>query len=85
MQPCILLTLLIVSALHALSGLNSDAANLILGVIRVVLTGAFIASNNAASPPTSPQRSMVGSVPRDIRTVLSRLDLEPDFIRYATC
>ncbi|KAI0363915.1 hypothetical protein BV20DRAFT_957318, partial [Pilatotrama ljubarskyi] len=94
MQPCILLALLMVSALHTLSGLNSDAANLVLGIIRVVLTGAFIASNNPHGKRrerpqlgslTDEQRSILESVPRDIRTVLSRLEVEPDIIRYATC
>ncbi|KAI0355757.1 hypothetical protein OH77DRAFT_1402453, partial [Trametes cingulata] len=87
-QPYILLTLLIISAVHAISGLNSDAANLVLGAIRVVLTGAFIASNKTTSPPVLralEQQTTLDSIPRDIRTVLSQLNVEPDFVRYACC
>ncbi|KAH9853713.1 hypothetical protein C2E23DRAFT_727959, partial [Lenzites betulinus] len=87
LEPCILLALLITSALHTLSGMNSDAANLILVTIRVVLTGAFIGKRckGARSALTDQQQSMLDSIPRDVRTVLSRLGVEPDIIRYATC
>ncbi|KAH9846544.1 hypothetical protein C2E23DRAFT_574361 [Lenzites betulinus] len=112
LQPCILIALLVTSALHTISGMNADSANLVLAMIRVVLTGAFIASNKSSttsSPnprPSSPvlrqssnarrrraqsasltpeQQSMLDTIPRDIRTALSRLKVEPETIRYATC
>ncbi|KAI9057614.1 hypothetical protein FKP32DRAFT_1536412, partial [Trametes sanguinea] len=81
-QPCILLALIVTSALHTLSGVDGNAANLVLGMVRAVLTGAFIACNGRASPRPS---KTLDSIPRDIRTVLSRLGLEPDVVRYATC
>ncbi|CDO68121.1 hypothetical protein BN946_scf185044.g29 [Trametes cinnabarina] len=117
LQPCILLALIVTSALHTLSGVDGNAANLVLGMVRALLTGVFIACNKPASsrssspsslrlrseaqqlhsPQHSPrrrtrhpnltveQRDMLDAIPRDIRTVLSRLGLDPDIVRYASC
>ncbi|RDX40340.1 hypothetical protein OH76DRAFT_1366365, partial [Lentinus brumalis] len=91
-QPFILVALLVTSTLHTVSGLNREAADLVLLTMRAVLTGAFIACNKAKrrnrshSPPLTPeQQAMLDSVPRDIRTALSHLKVEPNIIRYATC
>ncbi len=103
------------STLHTVSGLNRQAADLVLMTMRAVLTGAFIACNkvpssdsppstqassssrkvetrknrrrnrNRLSPLTAEQQEILDSVPRDIRTALSHLKVEPNIIRYATC
>ncbi|KAI0362927.1 hypothetical protein BV20DRAFT_905515, partial [Pilatotrama ljubarskyi] len=85
LPPSILLALIIIGALHTLSGVQGNAVNLILGMVRIVLTGAFIASNKAASLQADSSQSMLDAIPRDILTVLAHLQVEPDYIRYATC
>lgn len=119
LQPFILVALLVTSTLHTVSGLNREAADLVLMTMRAVLTGAFIACNKvpsstSLSPPSATQASpssrklvqprksrrrnhgrlspltleqqeILNSVPRDIRTALSHLKVEPNIICYATC
>ncbi|RDX40105.1 hypothetical protein OH76DRAFT_1366695, partial [Lentinus brumalis] len=92
LQPFILVALLVTSTLHTVSGLNREAADLVLMMMRAILTGAFIACNKSrrrnrarSSPLTSEQQEILDSVPRDIRTALSHLKVEPEIIRYATC
>ncbi|RDX39489.1 hypothetical protein OH76DRAFT_1298719, partial [Lentinus brumalis] len=89
-QPFVLAGLLVTSALHTLSGVNRDAANLVLVMLRAVLVGVFIfcsksTSRGAPSPLSAAQKAVLDSVPRDVRTAMSHLRLQPEFIRYATC
>ncbi|TBU28221.1 hypothetical protein BD311DRAFT_614495, partial [Dichomitus squalens] len=99
-EPFILVALLVVSALHTLSSLDRKATNLVLETARVFLTGAFIWCNKSLpkhhpattgggarkhAKLTPPQQAIVDSIPRDIRTVLSQLRVQPDIVRYACC
>lgn len=113
-QPFILIALIVTSAMHTLSGLNREAANLVLVMLRTVLVGAFISCNmsqsselssdthqSSASTPhpgrgtgytstsgnslTRFQQAIVDTIPRDVRTALKHLSVEPDVIRYASC
>ncbi|TFK83030.1 hypothetical protein K466DRAFT_450123, partial [Polyporus arcularius HHB13444] len=89
-QPFVLAGLLVTSALHTLSGVNRDTANLVLVMLRAVLVGVFIfcsksRSRTAASTLPPAQKVILDSIPRDVRTAISRLKLEPTFLRYATC
>ncbi|KAH9828801.1 uncharacterized protein C8Q71DRAFT_717899, partial [Rhodofomes roseus] len=86
----LLAALLTVSALHTLSGLSRDAANLVLAALRALLYGAFVACNAASAPRgqhplTADQHGILDSIPRDVRTVLRTLNLEPEVTRYAAC
>lgn len=90
LQPFILAALLVTSALHTLSGVNRDTANLVLVMLRTVLVGAFIRCSQPATSITRSQfsidqQAILDSIPRDVRTAISRLNLEPSIIRYATC
>ncbi|KAI0350461.1 hypothetical protein OH77DRAFT_1413006, partial [Trametes cingulata] len=91
-QPFILAALLVTSALHTLSGVSRPAANLILTTFRVVLVGAFLscskedsAPSKGFSPVSRSQQDLLHSIPQDVRTALSRLNIQPNFIRYASC
>lgn len=92
MQPFVLAGLLVTSALHTLSGLNRDAANLVLVMLRAALVGVFVMcsksrSNSARDALFTPpdHRAILDSLPRDVRTAISRLKLQPNVVRYATC
>ncbi|KAI0349526.1 hypothetical protein OH77DRAFT_1364012, partial [Trametes cingulata] len=92
MQPFILAALLMTSALHTLSGVNRPTTNLVLTTLRVFLVGAFMSCSEehpdaSKGPPhlTRSQQALVDSIPRDVRTALSRLNIQPTFIRYASC
>ena len=59
-----------------------------MSALKAILYGAFMWTNKAhqSFPSLTPaQFEMVNAIPGDIRTVISRLDLEPDIIRYAVC
>ncbi|KAH9834090.1 uncharacterized protein C8Q71DRAFT_725300 [Rhodofomes roseus] len=87
LPPFLLITLLMVSALHTISGLNREAANLILATLRALLFGAFIACSapHGRRQLTSEQQAILDSIPRDIRSVMSQLKVEPSMTKYAAC
>ncbi|TFY56546.1 hypothetical protein EVJ58_g7577 [Rhodofomes roseus] len=90
LPPFILAALLMVSALHTLSGLNREAANLVLATFRALLYGAFVICSRS-NTPRGPSRlavehqAILDCIPRDIRSVMSHLKVEPQITRYASC
>lgn len=65
-------------------------------MLRAVLVGVFIAcskyipSHSDSATTTRPglpsvQKEILDAIPRDIQTAISRLKLQPDIVRYATC
>lgn len=86
LPPFLLASLFMVSALHTLSGVSRDASNLILATLRALLFGAFVACSPGTSRGLLPrQQAILDSIPRDIRTVLTHLKIEPVITKYATC
>ncbi|TBU36326.1 hypothetical protein BD309DRAFT_838011, partial [Dichomitus squalens] len=76
--------LLMVTILHTLSDVARPDAAFALSTLKVVIFGAFTFSTagNALSPP---QHALLNKAPSDIRTVLTRLGVEPNITRYASC
>ncbi|TFY53450.1 hypothetical protein EVJ58_g9445 [Rhodofomes roseus] len=87
LPPFLLAALLMVSALHTLSGVSRDAANLILATFRVLLYGAFVACSAGTSRDqlAPDKQALLDCIPRDIRSVVTHLKIEPVLTRYASC
>lgn len=93
-QPFILIALLMASALHTLSGVSRPATNLVLVTLRMFLVCVFRVcgevggggrSVSGRSRLKDSQRALLDSIPRDVRTALSHLGVEPEFVLYAAC
>lgn len=64
-----------------------DVALLLVG-FKAMLYGAFMWCNfehRLPAPLSLSQASMLSEIPSDIRTVISKLDLEPDIVRHTIC
>ncbi|CDO72139.1 hypothetical protein BN946_scf184962.g82 [Trametes cinnabarina] len=88
LQPWLLAALIMASVLHALAAVSRADLQFVLKTLEVVVYGAFAycnASSGSASSLTAAQSLLLGEIPSDIRTVLSRLDLEPPILEYASC
>lgn len=87
--------LFVVTAMHTFAAVSREQCELLLNLIRVVLYGAltweqtrtlFWPLGFVRSPqPTADQLSLIRSVPIDVRTVISRLGVEPAYTLYACC
>ncbi|OJT09666.1 hypothetical protein TRAPUB_13852 [Trametes pubescens] len=55
--------------------------------MQAVVYGLFVYCNRLIGAPslTPPQSELLAAIPSDIRTVLTRLGLDPEIIRYASC
>ncbi|KAH9854786.1 hypothetical protein C2E23DRAFT_698484, partial [Lenzites betulinus] len=85
-QPFLVAGLIMVSVLHALANVSRPYASFALAAIRVVILGTILTTPGTTRyNMTSEQRSLLERVPRDIRTVIRHLELEPDFTTYAAC
>ncbi|KAI9057530.1 hypothetical protein FKP32DRAFT_1545113, partial [Trametes sanguinea] len=87
-EPWLLAGLFMTSVLHTLAAVSRTDLHFVLSALQAMIYGAFIYCNVAAgSPPvlTAAQALLLNDMPSDIRTVLSKLDLEPPMIRFATC
>ncbi|KAI9069063.1 hypothetical protein FKP32DRAFT_1560466, partial [Trametes sanguinea] len=84
MEPFLLAALLMASVLHSLEAVSRTNLRFLLTTLQVMVFGCF-AYCNASVHLTPVQSDIMNAIPSDIRTVLSRLQLEPDFLRYASC
>ncbi|KAI0055231.1 hypothetical protein BV25DRAFT_1781515, partial [Artomyces pyxidatus] len=86
-EPFLLCSFVIAAVLHVISGLaHSDSHFLLLG-LRAAVVGAVV-FNRPNVPPGEIEKLRAGlssSMPGDIRTILSRFELEPDIVLYACC
>lgn len=88
MEPFILVALFLAIILHALAEAAHLDVAFLLVALKAMLFGAFMWSNGSLQLPsvlTDLQFDMVNAIPADIRTVISKLDLEPAITRYAIC
>lgn len=86
LSPFILASLLLVTVLHTLASVSRLYTQLILATLRVLLFGALMLGNPPAPNILSAvQEALLSRIPLDVRTVLSKLQLEPTFITYTTC
>lgn len=89
LQPFVLIALLMVSALHALFGVNRETVHLVLATVRVVLTGAYISCSQPTSTrPPSPSSGATRATREHITLTLtvaqqSILDSVPRVVRTA--
>ncbi|KAI0658047.1 hypothetical protein C8Q70DRAFT_878943, partial [Cubamyces menziesii] len=84
MQPFLIVALFMVCALHSLAHVARPYANLVLATIKMVMLGAIM-SCGGPSRFTELQRSLLKSVPSDVRSAIELLGLEPDLTVYASC
>ncbi|KAH9854813.1 hypothetical protein C2E23DRAFT_705383, partial [Lenzites betulinus] len=86
MEPFVLAALLMVAMLHAIHSATRTDSHYVLTTIRAVLFGAFMFCNRARRPSlTSDQEEVLNSIPKDVRTALKRLHIDPEVVRYACC
>ncbi|OJT15383.1 hypothetical protein TRAPUB_8050 [Trametes pubescens] len=86
LQPFVLAALIMVTILHAVHGVNRVDSHYILTTIRVLLFGALAYCGMAGgTAPTEAQVILLKTVPKDVRTALKRLNIDPEIIRFACC
>ncbi|KAI1785300.1 hypothetical protein LXA43DRAFT_900068, partial [Ganoderma leucocontextum] len=87
MPTFLLAGLLMATVLHSLASVSFPRVDYLLATLRVVLFGGFTANSVRSLPTsvTSMQRSLIDSIPLDIRKVMKDLHLEPDITPYASC
>ncbi|KAI0710498.1 hypothetical protein C8Q76DRAFT_576339, partial [Earliella scabrosa] len=87
-EPFVLAALIMTTILHSIAAVSRSRCQYILRTLEVVLYGAFVWCNTQSgngSELTIAQDDLVNSLPEDVRTALSHLGLEPEFLRYACC
>ena len=86
-QPVLLAILFLVSVLHTLSSISDSVITLILATFKVVIYGTFVACSATGANPSHSRilQDMLDGVPLDVRTVLSRIAIEPEYELYACC
>ncbi|KAH9854780.1 hypothetical protein C2E23DRAFT_725463, partial [Lenzites betulinus] len=86
LEPFVVAALIMTTILHALHGVSRNDSHYVLATIRVLLYGAFAFCRTPSSAPmTEAQQAVLASVPKDVRTALKRLHIEPEILRYACC
>ncbi|PIL33820.1 hypothetical protein GSI_04445 [Ganoderma sinense ZZ0214-1] len=89
LEPFVLAGLLMAVVLHSLAATARIPAQYVLQVLKVVLHGAFMFCNSsfgrAVTSLTPEQDDILRRLPADITTVIEKLGLEPDFVRFACC
>ncbi|PIL24708.1 hypothetical protein GSI_12594 [Ganoderma sinense ZZ0214-1] len=89
LQPYVLAGLLMATVLHSLAATARMPVQYVLRVLQVVLYGAFLYCNSTSGSKTTSltpdQKSILETVPIDIKTIINDLELSPDFIRFACC
>ncbi|TFK92433.1 hypothetical protein K466DRAFT_468645, partial [Polyporus arcularius HHB13444] len=84
----ILAALLLAAVLHALAEASQYDMAFVLAGIQAILYGAFVWTNMTSGMPrslTPAQFEMLNEIPKDIRSILKKLDLEPEIVRHAVC
>ena len=84
MPTFLLAALLTVAMLHTLSAVSFPQAEFLLATLKVVIFGTLTLSK--ASSALSPKETgVLQEVPLDMRTVFTKLQLEPGIVEYAVC
>jgi len=80
-EPFLVAALFFVVVLHLLVGVSQTRANFTLLSLIAIISGAL--SYGKIAP--SDHAGILKQLPRDIRTVVTRFEIEPDIIPYASC
>ncbi|KAI0690826.1 hypothetical protein C8T65DRAFT_547957, partial [Cerioporus squamosus] len=84
-EPFITLGLVTAVIMHTFAGVSHPKANFLLVALKTIMFGAFMWCNAPNVVIDNAQRLLLRCIPRDIRTALRVLHLDPDIIRYACC
>ncbi|KAJ3559008.1 hypothetical protein NM688_g599 [Phlebia brevispora] len=79
-RPYILAIFLLVVVLHSMAAVARHEATLVLATLRFAIFAAL-----ATNHDVSIANRMVNEIPKDIRTILSALNLELEYMLYASC
>ncbi|KAI8969511.1 hypothetical protein BD414DRAFT_428473, partial [Trametes punicea] len=88
LEPWLLAGLVMSAVLHSLVAVSRPDLTYVLTTLQAMIYGAFMYCNGASGTSkklSAHQADLLAAIPSDIRTVLGRLGLEPDIIRYASC
>ncbi|KAI0712363.1 hypothetical protein C8Q76DRAFT_578020, partial [Earliella scabrosa] len=85
MEPFITLALITSVIMHTLASVSHPKVGFLLSSMKAILFGAFIWCNAPSRSVDAAQRLLLRCIPRDIRTALHALHLEPDIRHYACC
>ncbi|KAI0655865.1 hypothetical protein C8Q70DRAFT_922769, partial [Cubamyces menziesii] len=86
LEPFILAALIMTTILHTVHAVTRADSNYLLATIRAVLFGVFMFCNKGRrSSLSSAQEAILQSVPKDVRTALKRLNIDPEIVRHACC
>ncbi|PIL29463.1 hypothetical protein GSI_08405 [Ganoderma sinense ZZ0214-1] len=81
MQPFVTVALIIAVVLHSMAAVARPEVAFVLSGLRAMLFGAFVWCNAPSRTMNAAQRLLLKCIPRDVRTVLRTLHLEPDIVR----
>ncbi|KAI0827477.1 hypothetical protein BC628DRAFT_1318722, partial [Trametes gibbosa] len=84
MEPFVLAALVMSTILHTIHAVTRADSHYLLTTIRAILFGAFVFCNGGRRL-TSAQDSVLQTVPKDVRTALKHLHIDPEIVRYACC
>lgn len=86
MEPLLLSSLLLVVIMHGLAASSQPHIRFLLASLRVIIYAAFIFVNgNSRAELTPEQLHLLANFPQDVRSIIRRLELEPDHTLYACC
>ncbi len=85
MEPFVTLGLVMAVIMHTLASVSHPRTAFFLSAIRAMLFGAFAWCNASSGTIDTAQRLLLKCIPRDIRTAMRLLHLDPDIVRYACC
>ncbi|OJT02580.1 hypothetical protein TRAPUB_6902, partial [Trametes pubescens] len=80
MQPFLIATLVMVSALHALAHVALPYTTFLLATIKMIILGTIVMCRGSAE-----HRAILRQIPRDARTAIQQLHLEPNITLFAAC
>ncbi|KAI0055835.1 hypothetical protein BV25DRAFT_1761949, partial [Artomyces pyxidatus] len=86
-EPFLICALLVAVILHVICGVSSVHSHLVLHGFRAAIAGALVFQRPGWAPDeVQAFRSQItNSMPGDIRTALSKFQLDPEIVFYACC
>ncbi len=85
MEPFLTLTLVTAVIVHTFASISHPQSAFLLRALKAIIFGVFVWCNTPTKALSEAQRLLLKCIPRDIRTALRILHLEPEIMRYACC